>query len=263
MIKSTHHMKLTILGSGTCVPTVKRASPGYYLDAGETKILIDCGPGTLRQITKTGLDYKDIDAVFLSHFHADHASDLFSLIQALSWTPDLKSKNQLYNRKKDLYIWGSEGFIKWFRSIQKVNGTKPRPNTFKIILKEFKTRQLFKNIEIETTKGNHSPSSSILKIKYKNKIFVYAGDTDYDENIIKLAQNTNLLILECSWPDEYKLPGHLTPSECSKIAMRSKAKKLLLAHFYPPMENIDIKKQVFRIYKGEIVIAKDLMEMEI
>lgn len=256
-------MQLTILGSGTCIPTIKRASPGYFLETNSMKILIDCGPGTLRQLIAAKKDYKDIDAVILSHLHSDHVSDLFTLIQALSWTPELKNKNKLFNRYKNLYFIGSQGFKKWYSSIQKINLVQPRPNTFKIIVKEFKKQQNFKTIKIETLKGKHSPFSSFIKISFKNKNLVYCGDSDYEENIIKLAKNTNLLILECAWPDKYKMPGHLTPSECGQLATKAKAKKLLLTHFYPPMEKVNIKKVVRKYYKGPIILAKDLMQIKV
>lgn len=73
-------MKLTILGSGTCVPAVERGSPANYLEIGGKQILIDCGPGTVRQIVESKLDYRKVDIVFVTHFHNDHTSDLVALI---------------------------------------------------------------------------------------------------------------------------------------------------------------------------------------
>jgi len=258
-------MKLTILGSGTCVPSVKRASPGLFLEENKLKILIDCGPGALRQIVKAGKDYKDIDLVLLNHLHTDHVSDLFALIQALSWTPDLGSKDNYFHRKEDLYIYAAKGFKKWFNSIQKINKVYPRFNTFNIKVSEFKFEQKFKNIKIETIKGNHNIYSRPMKIFYRNKNFVYSGDTDYDPKLIKLAQNTDLLILECSWPDKYKCSGHLTPDECGQIAAAANAKKLLLIHLYPPMDSYinTIKFSIRKHYKGPVILAKDLMQIKI
>ena len=69
-------MKLIVLGSGTCVPSLKRSAPAYYLEAEGKQILIDCGGGTLLQLEKIGKSYKDIDAVFITHTHPDHIADL-------------------------------------------------------------------------------------------------------------------------------------------------------------------------------------------
>ena len=73
-------MLLKILGSGTCMISLKRSSPANYLKIGEKQILVDCGPGTLTQLEKAGVPYKDIDMVFITHYHIDHISDLDALI---------------------------------------------------------------------------------------------------------------------------------------------------------------------------------------
>ena len=76
-------MKLIILGSGTCVPSLKRSAPGYYLHAEDWQALVDCGSGTLLQLERAGKSYKDIDAVFITHGHPDHFADLMPLVHAL------------------------------------------------------------------------------------------------------------------------------------------------------------------------------------
>ena len=64
-------MKLTILGSGTCVPSLKRNAPSNYLKIGDKQILVDCGSGTLLQLEKANLTYNEIDIVCISHYHTD------------------------------------------------------------------------------------------------------------------------------------------------------------------------------------------------
>jgi len=71
-------MKITILGTGTFYVNNKQSGPAYLLEADGKKILIDCGPGTLMRLSDIGLTPDDIDYVFISHFHADHTSDLFA-----------------------------------------------------------------------------------------------------------------------------------------------------------------------------------------
>ena len=88
---------------------------------------------------------------------------------------------------------------------------------------------------------------------------VYSGDTDYSENLITLSYNVDLLISECSLPDEIKVPGHITPSLAGDMAQKAGAKKLLLTHFYPQCEDVDIKAQCRKTYNGEIILAQDLM----
>lgn len=135
-------MKLTILGSGTCVPTIKRGSPANFLEIGKVKILVDCGSGTLRQLVKARLDYKNIDIAFFTHFHSDHILDLNAFIQALNWTPG-------FDRKKDLILVGPVGFKKFYESFLKPVSGVPRPNTYKIKIKEMGKHLSFENFSVD------------------------------------------------------------------------------------------------------------------
>lgn len=190
-------MKLTILGSGTCVPRIERASPANHLEIGKIRALVDCGSGTLRQLVKAKLDYKNIDIVFLTHFHSDHALDLNALIQALNWTPR-------FNRKKDLILVGPVGFKKFYESYLKPISGNPRPNTYKIKIKEIKEKLSFGNFLIECAKTVHSDTSIAYKFIENNKTLVISGDCDYDNRLVAFSKDVDLLMLECSFPNEMK-----------------------------------------------------------
>ncbi len=69
-------MKLIILGSGTSVPQAQMASPSIALFIDDQFVLLDIGPGTLRQLAIAGLQFEDIDYICISHFHPDHTADL-------------------------------------------------------------------------------------------------------------------------------------------------------------------------------------------
>jgi ribonuclease BN (tRNA processing enzyme) len=92
---------------------------------------------------------------------------------------------------------------------------------------------------------------------------VYSGDTDYSDNLIVLAKDADLLICESAFPDQFKVDGHLTPSIAGKIATRANVRKLVLTHFYPECDQADIKKQCRKTYSGSLVLAEDLLKIEI
>ncbi|MFH0867715.1 MAG: MBL fold metallo-hydrolase, partial [Candidatus Woesearchaeota archaeon] len=83
----------------------------------------------------------------------------------------------------------------------------------------------------------------------------------YCNEIIETSKNADLLILECSFPD--KEEDHLTPSLCGKIATKAKVKKLVLTHFYPECDKVDVKKQCSKEYNGKIIVAKDFMGIKV
>ena len=75
-------MKLTILGSGTCVPYANRGSSVYVVELSNSKILLDCGIGSAWKLAGLGINYLMIDHIFLSHLHPEHTGDSVPLLFA-------------------------------------------------------------------------------------------------------------------------------------------------------------------------------------
>lgn len=251
-------MKFTILGSGTAAPRLNRNMSSYLLEINKNKILIDSGAGTIRQLLKLKVDLLDINHIFYTHFHNDHINDLPAII----W-----SNNYGNNRKKVLNLYGPKGFKKYFNILKNnILGLKnPIKLNYKINIKEMKNNSIIKinNINFKSKLTKHTQNSVAYKIKYKNKIIVYSGDAPYSIDLINFSNNADLLILECSFPDKMQVKGHLTPSLAGKIAKKANAKKLVLTHFYPEVDKVDIEKHCKKEFNGKIVLGKDLMEIDI
>jgi len=110
----------------------------------------------------------------------------------------------------------------------------------------------------------HISESVGYRIEFKDgRSIAISGDTDYCRNIVDLASEVDLLILECSFPDGKKVEGHLTPSLAGRIGLESRCKRLLLTHLYPICDQFDILKQCEQVYKGEIILGEDLMRIKI
>jgi len=248
-------MKLIILGSGTCVPSLKRNAPGYYLEADGCRILVDCGSGTLLQLEKAGRSYRDIDAVFITHRHPDHFADLMPLVHALLATPEL-------NREKDLYIFSPRGFMEYYEaSVASVLG---HPEQFSVRTVEVQDRFDFGPFNILTAKTIHSRDSIAYRFECKNKSIVFTGDADYDQGVIALAQNTDVLIADCSFPNAMKAKGHLSARECGMVAAGAKVRTLVLSHLYPAdSPDADRIRESGEVFSGQIVLAEDLMTINI
>ena len=109
----------------------------------------------------------------------------------------------------------------------------------------------------------HHAGGIAYRIDNEGKSLTYSGDTVPDKNLIKLAKETDLLIHECSFPNEELLIGlHTTASNLGKIAAEANCKKLVLTHLYPICET-KIDEMVGKIsndYNGEITVAEDYMK---
>ncbi len=110
----------------------------------------------------------------------------------------------------------------------------------------------------------HTPQSLAYRVELPwGKSFVYSGDTGFCSQIVDLAQGTDLLILDCSFPDGDEVEGHLTPFQAGRIASLAGVNKLLLIHFYPEVLATDMAKQCRTAYAGELILARDLLHLRL
>jgi ribonuclease BN (tRNA processing enzyme) len=237
------------------VPSIQRNSPGYCLEAGGTRVLIDCGGGTLLQLQRAGRSYRDIDAVFISHTHPDHFADLMPLVHALLAAPDFK-------REKDLTVVGHEKFLLYYeKAIATVLGI---PEDFAVQLVKAADTFGFGPFDIKTVKTVHSSDSLAFRFEYNNKSIVFTGDADYDQGIIALSRNADILVADCSFPNSMKTQGHLSAGECGLVAERAGVKKILLSHIYPSdSPDGERIKECRKHFDGEVLLAEDFMELEL
>ncbi len=248
---------MVILGSGTGVPSLRRGSPGLLLLSGNFRTLIDSGSGALRTLLKLRVTYRDIDLLLYTHIHPDHTADLVPILFACKYGDR--------PREKDLTCVGGPGFRRHFDKIRDLYGSWIEPTTYRLTLREISSDPLsFGEMKILSKPMAHLLGSVGYRIEWKDgKSLVISGDTDYCENLVNLASNTDLLVLECSFPDEKKVDGHLTPSLAGRIARESRCNRLLLTHLYPICDQYDILNQCKQSYSGEVILSEDLMKVEI
>jgi ribonuclease BN (tRNA processing enzyme) len=250
-------MELFVLGSGTCIPTVDRGPSGLALSFGSHLIFFDGGGGSLRQMPRLGLDYRRVDYCCITHFHPDHVSDLVPFLFALNYTVD-------FTRSLPLHVLGPRGLENFYAQMRGIFGPWIEAKTYPLILQEGKESRFdFSDFSIHTLPMAHSDSSIGFRVEAEGRSLVYSGDTDYCENIVALGRKADLLILECSLPEERRKAGHLTPPLAGRIAREAKAKQLLLTHFYPVFEGHDILGESKKEYSGEIFLAVDGMKLVI
>ena len=151
--------------------------------------------------------------------------------------------------------------------LQKLQVLKfPSPKLIKIkdeIIELEYSKIKFGPLNIETAKTLHTNESIAYRISDQNgKSITYSGDTDFCEPIIALAQDTDILVIECSFPTAMKVAGHLTPAEVGKIAQECKCKHVILTHIYPVHE-IDPTNELNDVFDGKVTLGKDLMTFKI
>ena len=262
MVDRHSDFNVTILGSGTCVPSLRRSSCSVLMETTRgTKLLFDSGPGTMRRLLEANTTIFDLSFIFYSHFHPDHTAELVPLLFATKY-PDI---NQ---RKISLTIVAGKGFSNFFKGLRGVYGTwiDITPGLFRIVELDNKSADTrkFDDFTVFSMPVEHREESIGYRITFPGKgSVVYSGDTDYSENLVILAREADLFICESALPDDLKVEGHLTPSRAGEIAAKAGVRKLVLTHFYPECDQVDVEKECRKTFGGPLVLAEDLMRIEV
>ena len=103
--------ELTILGSGSALPTSLRNTTAQVLNVLERFFLIDCGEGCQLQLRKLSFSLLNINRIFISHMHGDHYFGLFGLLSTLN----------LMGRKQPVYIHGPAELYEVLNTVLKFN----------------------------------------------------------------------------------------------------------------------------------------------
>ena len=245
-------MKLTVLGTGTIAFSATRSCSGYYVEAGDARLLMDCGAGTTRRLAEQRIAWQDITHIALTHFHIDHHQDLPSILFAWKY-------GQLPPRSAPVDIVGPVGTKSLLERLAAAYGEWVLAPGYEVRVTEVEPGGSFDlgGAALSCTKVPHTPESLAYSIVEGNRRLVYSGDTGFDPAFAEWARECNLLVLECSLPQSMAIVEHLTPEQCADVARLAQPRRLVLTHLYPPVESVDIAGIVAAKYDGELVIAQD------
>lgn len=243
-------MRVVFLGTGTGVPVKTRGYAGIYVRVADEHLLLDAGPGSLKRLAELNVTYLDLDRIFLTHFHPDHCLDLVSILFAMRLPHPA--------RARPLVIYGPSGLRRLYRRLETAFHRWITPRTYRLTLREVgETTLRCPGYTVTTKRMRHSTETLGYRLHARAGTVAYSGDTDYGRGIVELGRCADLLILECSMTDERKVAGHLTPTDCRRIAQETRCRHLALTHFYPVFEGYDIRRRVRRHFRGRVTLARD------
>lgn len=243
-------MRVVILGAGTAIPQPRRSPAGILVRLKGASWLLDAGAGTLQRLQAAGVSPCELDRVFLTHFHLDHCLDVASLLFARRIPGALE--------RRPLTVYGPRGLARFSRRLNTAFQGWLEPRGYRLTLKELgETTLRLDGATVRSRWMRHSTPTLGYRIEAERMCVAYSGDTDVCEAIVALGRGADALILECSMPDERKVAGHLTPSECGRLAAAAGCRRLILTHLYPVFEGYDIRGRVRRAFRGPLTLAQD------
>jgi ribonuclease BN (tRNA processing enzyme) len=246
-------MILTVVGSGTLVPSARRSSPALALTCDDYQATVDGGSGTLRRQAELGLDFRRTSTLFFTHIHPDHTLDLLAFLFAQKFAGDGAPG-------KPVEIVGPPGFGRFLDHLRE--GVRPwtdgGEHGFNVVEMETGDARRFGPIEVTAVRLEHSVVDHGYRFRSPTGgVAAFTGDTAWCDNLQVLAREVDLLVTECSGSREHNAPSHLSAPEIGRLANEAGVKQVLLSHLYPLPDDRVRLAEVAEQYSGPVLLAED------
>lgn len=254
-------MKLTILGSGTSDPHAQRTSSGYWLETSKGTILMDCSASAVMRMAQEKLDWANLDAIWISHFHLDHIGGIAPFLFGAKYASQTKE------RTKPLKIFSPKGLKEIVEKFSEAGEYKLLEQPFPLEFIEVEPLEKFEilpDVECVAISVPHTEESMAIHLRDGDKTLVYTGDTGFAKELGDFARGVDMFVCECSFVDESPVKIHIALPEAIHLARYAKPKKMILTHLYWVWDNVDFSKEVKKFSPlCEAIEAKDGLRIEI
>lgn len=218
-------------------------------EAGRQPLLLDCGCGVLANLQRSDVAFDDVGDVLLTHNHLDHVNDLIALVKA-DWLVG----------REELRVWGPpgtretvEGFLETYPYMQ---------DCVDLEVREVEAGDSFqvRDWNVSTLETEHSVPSMALRLDGE---FVYSGDTEPVEEMRGFADECEVLVHECSFPDSVDVGNHTHPSGLADVLDGCGVSRVYLTHLYPHVrgEEQEMIETIEEGFDGVVGFAEDMMRV--
>jgi ribonuclease BN (tRNA processing enzyme) len=252
-------MKLTILGSGTMMPTATRKPSAYLVESGDTRLLLDCGHTTVATLVNAGIDLHSITAIAVTHFHTDHFADVLPFTHA-RFVDDLMAKAT----HTPLQLIGPRTLEERFKKAREISWPEPAEGYPLSILELEGTSEaaMVGSLELVPFTVNHVPwfPSIGYKISEGPVALVYPGDLGKDQEDAFYAQLEGLDTLLIEAASLVPKPNHFSPQQALELKEKYGIKRVIITHI--PRQRLEAVRTFVSEHPG-LILAEDGMAVEI
>ena len=244
-------MRLTIVGCSGSYPGPESAASCYLLEAdhdGRTwRILLDLGNGALGQLHRYA-DPLGIDAVFVSHLHADHCLDLCGYYVMRKYHPT--------GPQPRIPVWGPRGTAERMARAYDLPADPGMTEEFDFL--EHGAPVELGPFRVEAREVVHPVTAFALKVTADGRSLVYSGDTGPCPALDDIAAGAHLLLAEASFRtgDDNPPDLHLTGADCGRTASQAGVERLVLTHVPPWHDAADAEAEARAEWSGRVALAR-------
>ncbi|MFI6508230.1 MBL fold metallo-hydrolase [Streptosporangium sp. NPDC050855] len=242
-------MKLTIVGCSGSFPGPDSPSSCYLLEAEGFRMLLDFGNGALGALQKY-IGLYDVDAICLSHLHADHCLDMCPYHVVRTYSP--------HGPLPRIPVYAPSDARRRLNSAYAMPDEPALDTAFDFV---GLTPGVFEAGPFEVTAApmNHPVETYGFRVSYGGRSVVYSGDTGESAELVKLASGADVLLCEASHLDRPGLPTglHLSGRQAAEHAARADVETLVLTHLVPWNDRDDVLADASRGgYGGRMELAR-------
>lgn len=259
-------MQITVLGKSPAWQDAGGACSGYLIEEGDTTLLLDCGNGVFGKLRER-LDYLDVEAVLVSHMHADHCLDLVPYAYALTYSPRQQPVPVGGYRGREVPVRPAlhlpEGGAETMRHLCTAWGA-PALVDDAFHVREYAVSDALAVGSLVVRFGlvPHYIPTYAVRITGEGGAgpsFTYGADCSPNDEIVAFAQGTDLLMLEATLPrpERSGVRGHLTAFEAGEHARRAGAGHLVITHIPDEIDQQVAHEDAARAFGGPCELAAE------
>ena len=246
--------RLVTVGTGTCVPQLRRGGPCTLLEASGSRCVVDLGLGALHGLLRAGVGHHQVDALLLTHHHPDHVAELLPFLFAANYDQPPRCRP---------LVLAASG-----ETLAAVVGlAASQPGWLEAKHYPLKKVPLSPGAELRlgplTVRAgavSHIDSSLAYRFDHGSRAAVLSGDTGPSATLAELARGADLLLAEASLPPGTAGDTHLSPEQAGRLARQAGVKELVLNHIYPAVDEADPAAAAAEAFGGAVTVAEDGME---
>lgn len=245
--------ELVVLGSSASSPAPGDACSGYLVRHGATRLLLDCGSGTLSRLLLEGEALTDLSAIVITHFHPDHYLDLVTMRYALRY-----SVSGAGPRPRVLVPPGGRMFLTGLGSALRKNPTFFE-DAFSMLEYDPASGCRVDDLDLAFCRTTHDePNWAVGVTAPDGRRLVYSGDTRACADLETFATGAHLFLCEATYPgcaEALPSDNHLSSTEAGNIARRAKVRQVMLTHFWPTFARDEFARQGSAAFGAPVSLA--------